>query len=396
MARPTPNEGDVSPAAAPSPEQRGRPSPATYTRRRLLVAAATLAIPAAALAQLRRADRSNPATQPPSSTTSSTTSDRTAVDDPGGGVPNRVAAEPLSGDLALGAANDDVGRMQARLTELRFDPGPVDGYFGPATRSAVWGAEKLLLGIPRSEATGIVTATTWEALNASTPISPRRSSGGLTNHSEIYLPEQAIAVFHGDEAVLVSHMASGELDDDGEPAEWCEIVTIDTDSRGNRLDEPVERDICGRSKTPGGVFEYDRRVVGWRNGALGSMWNPVYFNYGIAVHGGINVPLHPVSHGCVRIPMHIADYFPDLVADGDRVLVWNGELQPEEVSGRDSLPVFDYANPNATTTTSSTSTTTPTAATTTSTTSTTTTTTPVASTTTIAGSATTTPPADAP
>ena len=31
------------------------------------------------------------------------------------------------------------------------------------------------------------------------------------------------------------------------------------------------------------------------------MLNPVYFNYGIAIHGAYKVPLHPASHGCIRI-----------------------------------------------------------------------------------------------
>jgi hypothetical protein len=156
-------------------------------------------------------------------------------------------------------------------------------------------------------------------------------------------------------------MASGKLDENGYPAEWCELVTIDTDETGTPLEEPVERDICGRSKTPAGVFEFTRRVEGIRNGALGSMWNPVYFNFGIAVHGAINVPAAPTSHGCVRLPMHIADYFQDLVSNGDRVLVWNGEKPPEQMTEEEMLPVFDYANPDATTTTSTTSTTSTTA-----------------------------------
>jgi hypothetical protein len=71
--------------------------------------------------------------------------------------------------------------------------------------------------------------------------------------------------------------------------------------------------------------------------------------------------------------MHISDYFQDLVTNGDRVLVWDGQRQPEEVSERDMLPVFDYANPDATTTTT---TTTPPATTTTTTTPSTTTTLP--------------------
>ena len=62
------------------------------------------------------------------------------------------------------------------------------------------------------------------------------------------------------------------------------------------------------------------------------------FNYGIAVHGAINVPLAPVSHGCVLIPMHIADYFGDLVTNGDRALVWNAGQQLEG-----ALPVLSWA-----------------------------------------------------
>jgi len=47
----------------------------------------------------------------------------------------------------------------------------------------------------------------------------------------------------------------------------------------------------------------------------------VYFNGGIAVHGAPSVPNHRASHGCIRVPMHIAEYFPDLVADGEPIAV---------------------------------------------------------------------------
>jgi hypothetical protein len=182
----------------------------------------------------------------------------------------------------------------------------------------------------------VVTAAVWDRMRASATITPRRSTNGQADHTEIYLPEQVLAVFHRDRPVVISHMSSGELDADGEPAEWCELVTVDTDERGIALEEPVERDICERSKTPAGVFDYYRRIEGIRNGALGSMWNPVYFNYGIAVHGAINVPPAPASHGCVRIPMHIADYFQDLVDNG-----WwlTATTRPERPSGLRSRSV---------------------------------------------------------
>jgi hypothetical protein len=82
------------------------------------------------------------------------------------------------------------------------------------------------------------------------------------------------------------------------------------------------------------------------------MYNPVYFNYGIAVHGMTNVPVYPASHGCVRMPMHIAQNFPSMVKSGDMVYVFDGVKEPE-VYGRQKPP-FDSKDPNATTTTSST------------------------------------------
>jgi hypothetical protein len=42
------------------------------------------------------------------------------------------------------------------------------------------------------------------------------------------------------------------------------------------------------------------------------------------VHGYPTVPTSPASHGCARIPMHIADYFHTLVHVGDPVYVFGG------------------------------------------------------------------------
>ena len=131
------------------------------------------------------------------------------------------------------------------------------------------------------------------------------------------------------------------------------------------LDPPVKKDVCGVSKTPGGVFKFYRRYEGNRQGPLGGMWNPVYFNFGIAVHGAKNVPTKPASHGCIRIPMFIADYFPSLVKNNDFVYVWDGKKEPEQQSKKDMLPVFNFPNPDATTTTSTVVTTTTVAKTTT-------------------------------
>lgn len=276
-------------------------------------------------------------------------------------APIVVATEPasqktqLSGTIAKGSVSDDVTVVQQRLTDLGFAPGPIDGQFGENTRQAVWAYEKLVLRTPRAEATGQVTNEMWQGMQDDIQIRPRRPNGPGSQHMEVYLPEQVAAVFHDDLPVLVTHISSGELDATGQPDEFCETIKLDTDENGEVLDPPVEKQICALSKTPGGVFEFERKYVGKRNGPLGGMMNPVYFNYGIAVHGADNVPLQPASHGCVRFNQMIAATFQELVDLGDRVYVWGHDgKDPEQYSKRESLPSFNYADPNATTTTSTT------------------------------------------
>ena len=173
------------------------------------------------------------------------------------------------------------------------------------------------------------------------------------------MPEQVLIVFKNNVPQLITHISTGEQNPDGTPKKWCEILTLDTDANGEPLPEPVTKDECADAKTPGGVFRFTRRYEGKRVGPLGGMMNPVYFNYGIAVHGADNVPLEPASHGCVRLNQTIAKVFPSMVAKGDLVYVWGQDgKQPEQYSRNDSLPSFNYANPDATTTTTSTTTTT--------------------------------------
>ena len=291
----------------------------------------------------------------------------------------------LSDSLFKGTFGEEVKAMQQRLHDLGFDPGPVDGQFGTGTEQALWAFEKLVLDTPSATATGVLTNDMWQTMQDPIVIQPRRAEGVGNTHMEIFLDKQVAIVFTDDKPVLITHISSGN----GET--WCELVTYDTDDKGQPLEEPIEKDVCGVSKTPGGVFEFYRRYEGNRQGPLGGMWNPVYFNYGIAVHGAKNVPLEPASHGCIRLPMFIADYFPTLVKNGDNVYVWDGKKEPEEQSKNDMLPIFNYANPDSTSTSSSsTSTTTTVKATTTTVKTTTTTTKP---TTTTSTTTTTTAPA---
>lgn len=272
--------------------------------------------------------------------------------------------------LTSGAFGDDVEQLQQRLTDLGFAPGPADGLFGPGTQQAVWAWKKLVAGmtwqeLDQSANASEVTPDLWQQMQDPIVIQPRRPMGVGNTHVEIYLPLQVMAVFTDDRPTLIAHIASGELDAAGDPVHWCDVVEYNTDNQGQPLDEPRIRDECAFSKTPGGVFKFHWRVAGNRLGPLGSMFNPVYFNYGIAIHGAVNVPNEPASHGCIRIPQFLSTIFPTLVNKGDQVWVWDGKKEPEQQTKNDMLPSFNRRDPSYTTTTSSTTSTTTVAPTTT-------------------------------
>ena len=232
----------------------------------------------------------------------------------------------LSQPLGLGMAGQEVRQVQERLDKLGFFVGEIEGQFGPLFQQALWAYQKLVLNVPRDEAKSILTDELWQDMQRGIRIEPMRwhSKGEATrNHVEIYLPSQVAVFFVDDEAEMIVHISSG----DGQ--EWKEVVTIDVGEFGNENGtEPIVRREIGVSQTPGGVFRFERMVEGLRNSALGGMWDPAYFNYGIAIHGALNVPLEPASHGCIRMPQTIGKLFHQYIGVGDQVFVWDGVKEP--------------------------------------------------------------------
>jgi peptidoglycan hydrolase-like protein with peptidoglycan-binding domain len=243
--------------------------------------------------------------------------------------------------LTPGDSGPAVAALQQRLVDLGFDPGPIDGQFGEQTEQAVWAFEGIGIGRPYWQQSGLVDDEVQTQLAVPLVFAPRRPGPGT--HAEIYLDSQVMVVFTDDSPTLVTHISSGT----GET--WCELVSIDTDEVGNPLPTPEQRDVCDVARTPGGVFEFFTRFEGNRTTPLGGMHTPVYFNYSIAVYGAQNVPRVPASHGGIRIPMAISEYFPSLVATGDAVYVWDGQKEPEQQRAEDMLPTFTFPNPSATT-----------------------------------------------
>jgi peptidoglycan hydrolase-like protein with peptidoglycan-binding domain len=296
----------------------------------IVITVAFLVVSAAAAAVLvtradddpEEASRPSPSTSTTTSTTTTSTTTTTlppltAPPPNPSGIVNpveaRLPAAPPEG-VGPGATGALVEAYQARLTELRFDPGPIDGQYGPAVEFAVQALQKFK-DLP---VTGVMGQAEVDALNRFTypePLEP----GAEPNRTEVDVPRQTLTLYEGGQPRLLTTMSSGS----GEP--YCYETP---------KDNPTER-VCEIANTPGGRFTYYLFRPGWDIGVLGGLYNPFYFNAGVAVHGYQSVPIGPASHGCVRIPMHIAEYFHTLVRRGDPVYVVGGT--PFQILSREPL-----------------------------------------------------------
>jgi peptidoglycan hydrolase-like protein with peptidoglycan-binding domain len=274
-------------------------------------------------------------------TTEATTTTTTAP------PPSTTVVTLPPGTLVRGSRGPEVQALQQRLLELHYDPGLADGVFGQSTVYAVQAFEKLN-GMPPD---GRVGDGVKAALANPAPIDPLAPNGGPTR-VEVDLRRQVLFLYKDGALRLISHVSTGS------GKSYC--------AEGK----------CGyKAITPVGSFRFAWRYSGWRESRLGKLFNPVYFtSSGIAVHGALSVPTYPASHGCVRIPMNIAGYFPSLVARGDPVYVSDGSpVGPPPPTPSGPPPDDPPTSPGDESSTTTTSTTEPT--TTTSTTTTTTSTT---------------------
>jgi hypothetical protein len=293
------------------------------TRTRWIAAAAVLAVLAVSGigygVAVVRSDNDTPAVAAPSSTTTSTSTTSTTVT-------TTTTIDP--GGLQSGAEGPAVQAVQQRLLDLHFDPGAADGKFGLATTYAVQAFEKLH-GMPPD---GKVDAAFLAALANPAPIVALAPDGGA-NRVEVDLAHQVLAVYLDNNLRLITHVSTGNNQ------RYC-----------------VEGD-CQVAVTPVGAFRFSWRATGWREARLGKLYNPIYFTSdGVAVHGSLSVPTYPASHGCVRIPMHIAEYFPSLVKRGDPIFVSDGRPVGPPPALPSSPPTTDKpaTSGDSTTTTSTT------------------------------------------
>jgi lipoprotein-anchoring transpeptidase ErfK/SrfK len=202
--------------------------------------------------------------------------------------------------LKLGAKGKTVTWLQKRLTELGYRPGKADGQYGGTTLTAVWAFQKVN-GI---RPTSTIAKRTWQALES--PKAPKvLVKNGKATRAEVNLTKQIMVLYVGGEAKLITHISSGS----GVP--YCETATW----------QGKEQRFCGSARTPTGNYRTTWRASGWHKSYLGQLYNPIFFNGGIAFHGALSVPLYPASHGCVRMPMNVAEVLPGMLGKGVPVYV---------------------------------------------------------------------------
>ena len=238
--------------------------------------------------------------------------------------PAPASLPSFTGSLGSGSDPNVVRPYQQRLADLHFDPGPVDGHYGQATVYAVQALEKLM-GLPRTGRLGAPEAFSLAAFRYPEPLQPT----GEPNRTEVDVSKQVITLYENYQVRLITTTSTGS----GE--HYCY----------NSPRVNPTRHICEVATTPSGRFAYTRFVSGWDKSPLGQLYQPFYFNGGIAVHGYTSVPTSPASHGCTRIPMHIAEYFHTLVHVGDPVYVFGGT--PAQILS--STPIAGAAAPAPTT-----------------------------------------------
>ncbi len=195
--------------------------------------------------------------------------------------------------LKYGMSGSDVKSLQERLAALKYYPGTAHGQFGVDTLEAVWAFQEVQ-GLLVS---GRVDVTTGKALVNPKAYKSHYPNGGSLR-VEVNLGTRVLVLYRGGAVDLISHISSGGG------------YYYDCGAYG-----------CDRAITPTGNYHTTGYIGGRVPVPLGEMYNPVFFIGTVyAIHGeptygptGGGVPLKPVSHGCVRIPQDIAQFFPTLV-----------------------------------------------------------------------------------
>jgi hypothetical protein len=187
-------------------------------------------------------------------------------------------ATPLP-SLSRGSKGIYVKLLERRLRSLGYYLPGANRTYDSKTYDAVIAFNK----VQRRLRSGNVTASTWRALGS--PRRPRARSRGGGFHIEIDQTRQVVFTVQRGRVTNVLHTSTG-----------------------------------AGGATRDGSYRVFRKVEGYSGGGL---YYPSYFDGLRAIHGWQQVPTHPASHGCARVPMWAAKWIYRKADIGTRVLVYH-------------------------------------------------------------------------
>ncbi|MDX6532120.1 MAG: hypothetical protein QOH41_4410 [Blastocatellia bacterium] len=189
----------------------------------------------------------------------------------------------------------EVKEAEARLSEMGYGTGRVDGVVDAVTRNALIAFQKF----ERREITGQLGRDDLAAIMSAA--APQARDSGY-KHVEVDLDRQ----------VLVLTDVNGVVE---------RVLPVSTGSNRHYS----AKGMSGMAYTPRGRFRIYAKLPGWKKSPLGLLYYPNYFSDGLAIHGNPSVPQLPESHGCIRIPMSSAAEISRLLPVGTIVLIYDKE-----------------------------------------------------------------------
>jgi hypothetical protein len=184
--------------------------------------------------------------------------------------------------LSFGSTGADVVALRARLAELRVHVPAPSTTFGAELYDSVVAFQKAR-GLAR---TGAVDETTWHALSQDVVPTPRYHGQGT--HIEVEKGRQILMIVRDHETVSNLPVSSG-----------------------------------AGGITPVGNYRILWKALAtttWLGPAI--LYRTMTFHTHYAIHGFPSVPAYPASHGCVRVPIWLADWLYQQSPVGERVYVY--------------------------------------------------------------------------
>src|SRR5581483_3213969 len=193
-------------------------------------------------------------------------------------IPLHASARALS----YGSTGADVTALRSRLAELHVHvPGP-STEFGPELADSVVAFQKAR-GLER---TGVVDDATWRGLSQDVVPTPRYRGPGT--HIEVTKSRQILMIVRDGRTLWYFPVSSGA----------------------------------------GGITPVGNYRILWKAPSTTTWLGPAIlyrtmtFHTHYAIHGFPSVPAYPASHGCVRVPIWIADWLYRQSPVGERVYVY--------------------------------------------------------------------------